>query len=164
MTMEKRMPLFFVLTAILCALIIGYSLYQARVIERETPCPTLMPHTPPAPPQPERTYTAPSNPADYGMMIMSDRNRPRNQEQWDALMSEKITELKKKQPQQIWQDVKEKTKLSQEEYDKKIKVLEERIRYYTEQLKSNPHDDQAKAAIERMMMIKGIQRALRETK
>ncbi|MBC8436519.1 MAG: hypothetical protein H8D90_01360 [Candidatus Omnitrophica bacterium] len=97
----------------------------------------------------------PARPEDYGM-IVTDTDAPASQEQWEALIRRKITDLKSQYPPQTWDKIHEKIKEDPAVTGKKIKEIEAGIENCRQILEKEPDNLEVKQRLERLMILQSI--------
>jgi len=157
--MNKRNVIFIGLLIAFILVVVFFSIYQTKKIIRKIENPIL-----PLPGEEKVTRAprklVPDNPADYGMVVFDDINKPRTQEEWDSQIHKKVEELKSEFPPEVWDKVKEKIKEEPQVTADKIRQIDEGIQKCEEILKSDPGNIEAKQKLERLMMLKSIAKEL----
>jgi len=101
-----------------------------------------------------------SDPAEYGMVVINEYNRPQTQKEWDILISQKIDEAKAQLPQDALEKITNKIKEDPQKTAEKIKMIDENIQKCQEILKSDPTNKEVRDRLERLKILKSISQKL----
>lgn len=136
-----------------------FSLYQTKNLERKTGVLKEKGQVKEAViKQPQQLV--PSQPEDFGMVVINESNQPQTQEEWDRLISEKVRELKSGSTPETWQRIKEKINEDKQKTENKLRQIDENIKKCKQILKQEPDNKEAREKIERLMMLKSIAKEL----
>jgi len=102
----------------------------------------------------------PANPADYGMTVIDDYNRPKTQEDWDRVLLNKITDAKSQLSSEQVNEMKKQIEEDPQKTQEKLKKIDELIVYCDDELKKNPSNQEIKDKRDRLMMLKSISKEL----
>ncbi len=165
--MKKQIIILLSLGLLFILGIILFSLYQSNKISREISPERVsegepVPKTSAASARPRIT---PSRPEDYGILVIRPGEEPKTQEEWDRFFSKKIQELKSQSPAQTWNKVQEDIeKESPKKRQENLAKLEDKIKKIELELKKNPQNKEAQERLQRLMMLKSIQKELPDKK
>jgi len=103
----------------------------------------------------------PANPESYGMVVFSDNDSVRAQGEWDKLISEKVVTMKKDFSPADWQKAREKIAEDPAKTAEKLRKIDEEISKFEAVLALNPGDAEARERLNRLRMLKSIEKELR---
>jgi hypothetical protein len=101
-----------------------------------------------------------SDPGEYGMVVIDEHSGPQTQEDWDRIISQKVSEAKTHLSQDDLEKIANKIKEDPQKTANKIKVIDENIQKCQEILRSDTGNKEARQKLERLRMLKGISRDL----
>ena len=156
----KKQMIIFSLIILLTSGIVFFSLHQNRGIEKEVAKTEHVPEKEEPAATTERKEIVPSRPEDYGVIIIDEGNKPKTQEEWDKLFSQKIKELKTEFPAETWNEINEKIKEDPLKKANTMKEIDENIAKCKKILDKEPHNKEIKDKLERLMMLKSIGKEL----
>ena len=167
----KKNYIIFGVFAFAALAVIFFALYQIRIAEEETakvaipaPAAPKIEEEVPQPVFPPPRQLVPANPADYGMVVIVESKPVLTQSEWDGVISEKLTELKRQVPAEDRQKIYDLIKEDPAKTEEKLKQVEAKMRVYEEQLSREPDNVEIKGRLERLKMLKSIARGLIEIK
>lgn len=107
----------------------------------------------------KRYPLTPEDPAKYGIVSYSAADQPRNQAQWDifmekALVKSGLLEQKNAKP------AIEKMKTTPEEFQARMKEIDDRIVLFEQKKAANPSDADAQENLQRLYMLKAMAQAM----
>lgn len=102
----------------------------------------------------------PSRPQDYGMVVMEETDKPKTQEDWNSLLSHKISQLKSEYPPEVWAQINSKINEEPEKTEEKLKLIDEKIQYCIDILAKEPDNQDIKSRLERLMILKALAKEL----
>jgi len=111
-------------------------------------------------PKEKRRKMRVSDPAEYGMVVINEYNRPQTQKEWDILISQKIDEAKAQLSQDTLEKITNKIKEDPQKTAEKIKMIDENIQKCQEILKSDPTNKEVRDRLERLKILKSISQKL----
>jgi len=160
--MKKQILIFIALLSISVFAVVLFSLNQAKRIEKETL--KIMFPSQPKPKTPSIGSKGPTigRPEDYGIVIMDNTNKPQTQEDWDSFLSTHIGDLKSRMPKELWSDIQKKMKKEPQKKEDGLKKMDEDIRNAEEALKENPSEEEIKEKLERLRVLKSINKLFLE--
>ncbi len=110
----------------------------------------------PLPPPPIlHTLTPEKNPEKYGIIVHDDWTTPQKQEDWDQYMKQVIVDRKILEEPAAQASL-EAVKKSPDDYQKKIKEIDERIATFEERKRNNPSDTEAEERLRLLYMLKAM--------
>ncbi|MDP2941109.1 MAG: hypothetical protein Q8N85_02485 [Candidatus Omnitrophota bacterium] len=137
--------------------LIIFSLYQSRRIEREAVVGVPLATTEEPP---RRRELIPADPRDYGMVVFNESSRPRSQDEWDRVLSQKIREMKERCPKEVWDKAWEKKKEDPQKTAEKLQKIEAEIKKCNQILAQDPGNQEMQEKLEHLTMLKSIAREL----
>ena len=104
----------------------------------------------------------PSRPEDYGMIVTSDFDKPKMQEEWNDLLHTKLSEIRNQIPPQDIKKIKDKIKEESENIQDKLSKIDKGIQDCHEILQREPDNKDAQEKLERLMILKGLAEGLKD--
>lgn len=99
---------------------------------------------------------------DLGIIITDVVTQPKNQEEWDSFMLKNIKPSVDALPAQQREELFKEAQKSPEDYEKRLKEVDERIKTFEERLEKNPYDAEASQRIDNLRQLKAIGKMLRD--
>jgi len=138
------------------------SLYYTRRIEKEMKgeVPSRPQEVRQAIPEERKQELRVSDPKEYGMVIIDEYRGPQTQEDWDKIISQKVKETKAQLSRDDLEKIAHKIKEDSQKTAEKIKAIDENIQKCQEILKGDPGNEEARAKLNRLRMLKSISQEL----
>jgi len=111
-------------------------------------------------PKKKRYTHKPANPADFGIEVLRSENRPRSLDQWEGYYRN-ILEKNKVLEHENAEKAFELTYTDEEDYDEKMKVLDEQIKAQEKIRDDNPLDSKAGKKLQKLYKLKAIGRIIK---
>jgi len=108
-----------------------------------------------------RHELVPSNPEDYGMVVLDRTNAPRTPEQWELHLKSTMEQRKILEGEQAKKAL-EVAKTRPEDHQKQMKDLDDHIDLYREKLQENPLDQKTGDQLQNLYKLKAIGNILEE--
>ena len=95
----------------------------------------------------------PDDPAQYGIIVQKPENLPHNQNQWDIHMKKVLVQSKtldRMENKKAFEEVQK----SPEEFQKRLQIIDARIKNYETMVQDNPSDEEAQEKLQTLYMLR----------
>lgn len=164
--MIAKRQLYFLLGVVVLFIVgtIGFSIFFTRYTQLEIGPETGQIKKGPVsrkPAAPEPSRLVPADPESFGMVVFNDNDAAMTQGEWDKVLSEKVVVMKKDFSSADWQKAREMIAEDPAKTAEKLRKIDELIGKFEAALRLNPGDIEARERLNRLRMLKSIEKELR---